>query len=379
VAATGAFFAVFASTQSNAADWSSKEFVAVTGEYNDNKRLTVAEHDTVIGSIAELALDIGRETEVSKLRLNPRLKFNRYSGEEGFDSDDQYIYTSYRYLTERSQFDIKVDYIRDSPLTSEFQDVEFVQTNKRRETWNAGPVWVHQLTESLSSNLGVNYTDAAHEDAETTGLIDYVYQSGFAGLQQSLTEATELGLTAYGSRYEAPDVENETDDAGLQASLASAYSESLTFNVNFSWHKSTVKLGPDGGFFRDTNEGRLMNLELQKRFEHSSMALSLENEIKPGSSGLLERHDRYRIDASYQFTEHTAGLLKFINTFVDDVTENPLFESWEYRQAICQLSYRIHQNWYFWGSYYYAWKKFENTDESAESNAVLLSIRYQSL
>jgi len=364
-------------TRSIAADWSNKEFVVLTAEYNDNKRLTVAEYDTAMGSIAELALDIIRETEVSKLRLNPRLKFSRYSGEEGFDSDDQYLYTSYQYSTERSLFEIKADYIRDSPLTSEFQDVEFVQTNKRRETWNAGPVWIYQITESLSSNAGASYIDVTHEDTETTGLIDYVYQSGFAGLQKSMTKYTEAGLTAYGSRYEALAVENETDDAGLQASLASAYSESLTFNLKLSWHKSTIKVGPDGGFFRDTNEGRLLDLELEKQLDHSNLVFSVENEIKPSSSGLLERHDRYRIDVSRQFTERTMGQVKLINTFVDDVTENPLFVSWEYRQAICQLSYRIHQNWYFWGSYSYAWKKYEDADGSAESNAVLLSLRYQ--
>ena len=369
----------FVCMDARAVSWSSQEYVALSAEYNDNKTLTVNDHDTVVGGIAELALDIKGETELNRLWLNPRLKFSRYNGQEGFDSDDQYIYTSYQHISERSRFEFKADYIRDSPITSELQDLEYVQTNTRRDTLDTGPVWMYRINDSIASNVGVNYLAVNYPDADGSGLIDYTYGSAFAGLKKMLGESMNLGLTAYGSRFDAQEVENETDDVGVQLSLESEFYQALTFNIMYSWHESTIKIGPDGSLYRDTLPGRLLNLDIEKQFERSAMNFSVTNEVRPGSRGLLEQHDRYKFNYDYRVSAHTTAQIFLADTFVDDVSGSPLFVGWEYRQATALLNYRLYSDWYVWGSYQYAWKQFDNTESSAESHAVLLSVRYQGL
>jgi hypothetical protein len=362
-----------------AADWSLNTYAVATAEYNDNKRLVLEEHETATGGIVDVGLGLGRQTETNKFVIKPRLRSSRYDGEEGLDSDDQYVESLYEHYTERSEYTFNIDYTRDSPLTSEFQDVEFVQVNKRRETWRTNPVWAYQVTERLSTNLGAGYTDVTNEDSERTGLIDYTYTSAFAGMSYAASEYTQIGMTLYGSRLQAPATQNETDDTGIRLSLWYSVFESLSFHAKFSWHKSTVKIGHGGDIFTDTRRGRLLDLEVVKKFENGRISLSARNEIEPGSLGTLEQRDRYMADLSYRLTGRTNAGFQLRNTIISDATDNAAFEEWEYRQVICELVYRTAPNVYLSGAYRYSWKKYEILDNEAESSAVLLSLRYQNL
>jgi hypothetical protein len=362
-----------------AAEQSVKTFATVTTEYNDNKRLVTTDHDTATGAIVDVGVNFSLSTAPNKLKIKPRLRSSRFDGEQGLDTDDQYLASLYEHYTERSVFTFNIDYTRDSPLTSEFQEVEFVQVNKRRETWESNPTWSYRFSKILLGNFGLGYTDVIHQDSAQTGLIDYTYKSAFTGLSYSMSEYTQIGLTLYGSRFKAPDVKNITDDTGIQVNLGYSLLESLTLNVKYSWHKSAVEIGPDGSFFSDTRRGRLLDVEAVQKLSSGTLSASVVNEIRPASRGILEQHDRYTLKWLYHVTERTNGTIRLVNTRINDATDDPAYVKWEYRYAMCELNYQVSSGLYVSGKYQYSWKNSENAESQAESNAILLLLRYQGM
>ena len=364
-----------------AASWVTQEYLSLTSEYNDNFLLNVPGNEYVTTGLVDLGFNINRETELHALTINPLFKLSRYEGDFGTNSNDQYLYTSYQYDTERANTIVNLNYKRDTPLTSESKDSEISEEDNRRERAEFSSIWAYQLSELASTSVKLGYSNAQHEDSVTTGLYDYEYYSAAMAYSKAVTERIQYNFTLLGSRYKAKNVlngaDNVTDDAGIDISLDSKLSEKSKLKANYSWHESTVKVGPDGLFYTDTRRGRLYSLEATKQLERGDLKLSAQNEFKPSGSGNLERHDRYQLSLSYRFSERSKLLMSYLDTNVTDITDREGFVEWEYRQTSIQWSYKLFRDWFLKSVYRYTWKKFENEADYSKSNSVLISVQYR--
>ena len=359
-----------------AAKWSGVESVTFIGDYSDNKLLTQPGDEKVTSAILDLGYTAKRETETTSLRINPVLKMRRYEGDLGSNADDQYLYTSFDISAERTILNINADYVRDTPLTSESQDTEVNESDKRRSKSNYNVFWSFQLNESVSTFASLGYTAVKHANTDLSGLVDYEYQTISSGVYKFVSKASKLKTTLYGTRFKADQVLNETDDAGLDVSLESAIDERLKFTANLSWHESLVKIGPDGEYLRDKRQGKLASLNLSSQLEKGKIEFSAKNEINPGSNGIVEQQNRYQLTFSYNITEYGRLIVSYLNTYVQNISNNSSFVDWEYRQSILEWYKRLSPGWSISSKYSYSWKKFDNTDQYFIANGLLFAVQY---
>src|SRR3990172_12216445 len=74
--------------QADGAEWSAEPRLNAYTEVDTNRRLTTADHNTVVGLIGEVGVVLQRATEINTLRFEPRVRISRYEGEKDLDRDD---------------------------------------------------------------------------------------------------------------------------------------------------------------------------------------------------------------------------------------------------------------------------------------------------
>jgi hypothetical protein len=369
---------VAASNSATAAYWDLNASAYAQFEYNDNKRLEVGSHNTVYGSIYNLQADLRRKTERSNLRIAPRLRFDHYKGDEFLDADNKYLVASIDHNTERSYVALNIDYTRDTPLTSEFQENEFVRTNKPRNRWSASPNWTYQVNERNLFGLSLTYLDVQHEDADLTGLIDYHYLIGSAQHTYVLSEISKIKTRVYGSRYDTEDVEYVTNDGGVDFTFESQLAVTIDYLIRLGWHQVTTRSGRGESEVLDTEEGTLVGLTLINRFEKGNLKVSVENDIEPSNIGHLVNKTKGAFSIYNRIAERVSNYFSVADTHNKSVADLGATTKWELRQLTWRVNIKLSKFWGFDSTYRFFWQKYDYQEKSAQSNAIFFTLGYSS-
>ena len=359
-----------------ASDWSFNTSTNLQLEYNDNKRLEVGPHDTVFGSILNVQSELKRQTETTNYSLTPRYRVDRFKGSEGLNSETAYVDTSLSHTTQKSVSQLAIGYTRDTPLTSELQQTEIVLTNKIRNRLSVSPFWSYQLNERNTINFGAAHLNVRHEDAALTGLVDYKYTSAFSQYSVLLSENSKLGLKLYGSRLDAKQVKYTTDDGGVELSLDSQFTQTDKYSVRFGWHQVTLGSGPDNARIRDTQEGTLIGVNYENRFERGNLVFNIENTIEPSGVGVLVETRKGSISFKRQLSETVGNIISVSSSNTKSVADRGTYNKWESRQLLWRVVIKLNKYWAFDSLYRFAWQKVSNTRNAAQSNAIIFTLSY---
>lgn len=359
-----------------AAEWVLAPDVELTGTYNDNILLTVEPVNSVYGAILDLSAHLNVRTERSELKFTPLFRFNRYWGEEGLDSDDQFFYLAMSHaVSERADIALDTSFVRNTTLNSELLDIGRVIAGVRREKFEITPSADYRFSEKNSVQLDYTYSNINYDaDPVTTGLFDYEYQIGEAAAIRRFSERDEASVGAFISRFDAPDVKNVTNSVGLQGGYAREFSPTLSGSVAFGIAASEVEISNFGNKRDSRITDPIWDLRINKRFERMAFEGRLRRYLRPTGSGALVRRDQLDLTLTRRFSPRTDGDVTF-TAFRNSPLNIDDSGSRDVLRIFLRLSHHFSKDWKLSGEYRFFMSDTSRSDP-AYMNAIFINLTY---
>jgi len=379
VAAAG----VAAAAGAQAAEWWLEPMVRGQTFHDDNLRLLTTDEQAVWSVLLEPRLAGGRRIERAGIAFDAGAQFRRYPGDSELDSNDQDLHLDSYYLTERDRFGLDLDFIRDTTLTSELDETGFVQVRRRRTTREASPSWIRSLGARDTLQLSYYYSSVTY-DAPVSEFVDYDYQT-FAGTwMRRLDAKNQLHFTALYSRFEAPDIDSQTDTVGLQGGLERDFSERTKGTFLAGWRRTDAQFRSFQQFgpflipvqAETQSDGGLFSAEIEHRFERAVLKASLSRSIDPGGFGTVYQSDKVRISARFKFTERRRGGFNVYALRNEAVEGGSTARDRTYYRINPFFEWDLSREWRLRGEYMYRWQEYETAQDAADSNRITFTLEY---
>lgn len=380
-----------------AAEWVAVPSIQLRGEYNDNIRLTNADHDSSWVATLDPSLHLARRTEIWDLGANARLRGTRYTGERQLDTVDRFLDASLSRRFERGSFDASAGYARDTTLQNDFldQDTGLVTNKVDRTSRNLRLAGKGMFNERTFLEAAVSYRDVEYEDGAQGNLLDYDYMTPSLTLSHQLNAKTQLfGILSH-SRLEydtASEYESRTDS--LQLGASHAFSETWSINGSIGSRRtrtsSLVQVAvprPGLEFLfpfvydvtlepRDSRTtGLVYNLNLTRELETGDISLSASRSVTPSSTGSETDTISVTLSGSHRFTTQLSA--RMAASYLQSETvggTRTLADADRYRLSP-SLSWRLDRDLVLSAGYHYTHIK-RDASSDADSNAVYLSLGY---
>lgn len=365
-------------SRSEAAEWSLSPSVGVKGVYNSNLLLTPLPHDETYGYWVTPAAEFAGKTE--RLEVSSRIAADvvGYFGGEDRRFTNAFAPLSVRYKTEKDLLGFIGGFTRDNTLLSELQETGVVLQFAQRNQWAFNPTWTRRLTEKLSFQSGVQFSDTTYESVR---LVDYRVVGGSGGLQYQLTERDQVQLL--GSyvhfRTTGSPFGFQADFPGINMSLTHAFAESLTGTIYGGprFLSSTSQTQVSDITTRDTVW--LAGANMTKNFERATLQVSLARDLGPSGFGLLIETNRGELSGSYDISETLACSLNVVGVLTSGKTPAAIggvFRDSSYVSLTPKLSWKFLEWWQAEVSYMYRWRDMDTVADSAQSHATTFMVTY---
>jgi hypothetical protein len=367
---------VASAAPSTAVEVSVKPFVRTAVEFNDNRRLTTRAHDSVVGAIVDARMGIFLRTPVDEFTITPRVRSNRYHGEDGLDTTDGFIDASYRRSTERSEYRLTGNFTKDSALSDDLQDTVRVPSNTRRTSYEFSPQIIHRFDARTTGNASFTYTDVTYDKGLDVGLVDYRYPVLALAFSHSLTERDDVSVSAYAARFEAPQLNSRADTTGVILRLNHRFSDTLEGYVGVGGSYTRLK-PPPAASRPDTNErGLLFSLGLRKQLERTRFEANLSRTLSPTADGQLVQRDELKVSLGHRFFEKLTGdaVLRYLEN--SGLSGASTVSDRKVRRLDLTLRYRLSETWRLDGVYRFRSRHVLRNPDTAQSNAFLAYLVY---
>jgi hypothetical protein len=365
-------------SRSEAAEWSLSPSFGVKGVYNSNLLLTPLPHDETYGYWVTPAAEVAGKTE--RLEVSSRVAADvvGYFGGEDKQFTNAFAPLSVRYKTEKDLLGFTGGFTRDNTLLSELQETGVVLQFAQRNQWAFNPTWTRSLTEKLSFQSGVQFSDTTYESAR---LVDYRVVGGSGGLRYQLTERDQVQVLGSYIHFRTTDSPFgfQADFPGINMSLTHAFAESLTGTVyggpRFLSSTSQAQVGDITA--RDTVW--LAGANMTKNFERATLQVSFARDLVPSGFGLLIQTNRGELSGSYEISETLACSLNVVGVLTSGKTPAAIggvFPDSSYVSLTPKLSWKFLEWWQAEVSYMYRWRDIDAVADSAQSHATMFTVTY---
>lgn len=328
--------------QASAAEWRVLPSAFVGASYADNPRLRVDDDSSASGSVGELKASLQRLTERSELSLLPRFIASRYSDDESLDSEDLFVNGGYRWVGERSEWNMDLGWIRDTTLTSELGSTGLIDSNRRHETGSLTIAPKVTFTERASGGVQMYVADHRYIDADLTGLVDYRYMAVSLFSSFVLTDAgSALTVTGQGGRLTTEGLFGaETRNGTLR--LGWTFQPWLLWTASLSGGPAIVQTSSA----EDT--GWVFDGEIKRQGERWSLTANAGRNQSPTGRGVLTRRDEAKLTFSRNITERLGASIaaRYIQS-QDLLPQQGRVRAYEvdYAQLSMAASWRVSRDW----------------------------------
>jgi hypothetical protein len=342
------------------------------GFYEDNIGLDVKDETSSAGYILRGRLKGGRRSENTDVSLAVEVERRQYFADSDRNTNNIRFDGQAIHRIERDRFELNVGFDYDSTLTSEVTTTGRVRDNRRRKRWYVAPAWRRQLTERLAVNADASYEDVSYDDGLRFGLVDYTFATLGGGLNYTLDERTRLiGRLNY-DRYEADDIDSETDAIGVLGGVAYAIDENWSVTALFGVRRADT----EGNRGDDDSTGGLFDISSRRTFETGSLNARFFRELRPSGDGLLDTTGlnvgwnqqivprwRWLLNANAYRNERPSGGSSGVDR--------------DYFSITPRVRYALDRDWSLGAGYRYRYQKYDKDSDSAEANAVFFTIDYE--
>ena len=394
-----------------AAEWSVTPSVSLKSGYNDNIRLTTADHDSVWETNLSPSINFGVAKEHQGLTGDARVLIRRFSGGNGressslLDREDYFFNTDAFHRTPLNTFRGRVEYSRISTLDSENDPSgEVIQQQATRETIAFSPSWQKTINERTQLNLNASYTDVSFsDDPGIQDLVEYNSYSVSSLLVRQFTPRI-LGTLSAGYSVFQPETGFDSKTLSLQAGISGNISETLVASFLAGQRDTTSDtvigsgfcIGADpgasfpsctGGIPIPTGtvddeintSGSVFSADITKTLETGTLNATITRSTNPSNQGELLDTTRLILTGTHNFTKNLSSSLKIEfnerETIVNRLGRESDQENRTTFRIKPKVSWRWRREWEIAGEYQYA----ENEDEfsrTARRNALYLTLNY---
>ena len=355
-------------------EWAFGPSVEGRAEYNDNIRLTTADHDAVWMYTVIPRLRINGLDESGELRADVRYEPRRYSGGGDLDSDNFFAYLDGALRSEFNEWGLGANYSRDSTIQSELLDTGITDVSKIRKQKSVAPSWQHVFSEFLSMEMGYSYVDVTYEDGMEAGLFDYDINTFDISLSRLLGEFDYLKLNLYYTAFDAPFVESEYEDRGLLLGFSHVYSEYYRFDATGGVRRTKFNNVISEN---ESSTGFIGEISVTRTLELSSVKGSLGRKIDPSGSGTLMQRDSLVLRLTRRFTEMMDGSLA-LGVYRSKSLERKFTRlDRSYYFITPNLIWRLAEDWSARLFYRYQYSKYDNASDAAQANVAGAKLVYE--
>src|SRR5680860_135544 len=383
--------------------WIVQPGVSLEGIYDDNFRLSPDEPQAVSTARVAGSLKLARVTETSDIAGLVRVDGNAYFGEdEGLDDQsNQLLDFSYFTKGELSRWGGTISFRRDTllrtirgiegtddPTLEPDPDVDegLSRGNVDRQRLSLGPSWSRFLTERTEVGLSYLFSDSSYDNVPTTpgtdsNITDSLNHLLGGQLLTRVTERDRLALIFEGQRYEADD--NATfNNYDLQTGVLHDFSETFqgrfTIGARYTEFDVPAEVGIGGQPAQVGNDtGFVATIGGVKRTGLTTFAGTLQRTATPSASGEIVQNDQLALNVSRQLSERSEIIIRstiYETESLSDLTSN---SNRRFIAVEPRLRYALSPSWAVEAAYEYRRIKEFDTPDSADSNAVMLSLNYE--
>jgi len=361
-----------------AAEWSLSPSLGTKGVYNSNLLLTPLPHDETYGYWVTPAMELSGNTERLDMSSRVAADFVGYFGGEDRQFTNVFLPVSIRYRTEKDLIGFTGGLSRDNTLISELQATGVVLQFAQRNQWTFNPTWTRSLTEKLSFQSGMQFSDTTYESAR---LVDYRLLSGSGGFLYHVTERDQVQISGTYVDFHTTDSPSpfRASFPGFDLSVTHAFSESLTGTVHGGprFLNSTSQLL--GGNFTTHDTVWLAGASLRKNFERAAFQVAFARDLVPSGFGLLIQTNRAEASGSYDLSETLACSVNVVGVLTSGKTRVVIggaFPDSSYVSVAPKLSWKFLEWWQAEVSYMYRWRDIDTQADSASSHATTFMVTY---
>ncbi|MBA3562409.1 MAG: hypothetical protein H0W33_00065 [Gammaproteobacteria bacterium] len=377
--------------------------------YNDNWRLQPDNREQVdaLGAFFDISATLGLRSPRSDISVTPRLRSSFFTDSEDDDrlsSDDQFLDVAAYRETEQARWAFTGGYSDESVLSSELSDINVddptddvgdtgrLDVRNERQRITARPSWTYIYSEQTQFGLGYRFVDVSFDDQLVTRQVDYTDHQVDANLTRQLTERTLLTTQLFASRFEADQVNNETDSVGVNFELSRRMTERVRGSLNLGAQRVDAEFVDPvtGATMSESNTNLLFGAGLRGEVtEITSWIAELSRRVNPNGTGFVVQTDQLLLSIDHAFSQRLRGNIgarAFRNEAIDDNATNQFIER-DYARLEGGLEWSLTETWSLFGRYSYTRQEFERPlddmggmvppGEEATANAISIGIAYR--
>ena len=356
---------------------------------NDNRQLRLDDETTVVGSLTSIGTRLTRSAETSKLVIDPRFRFVRYTKEETFASEDASLLLESEKYGERYFWGASISLRKDPTLTSELTDSGRLATNKNRYEASISTNYSYSVYEQLRVFLNGAMSDVRYQDGLTVGLVDYEYYSIGGGVTYALSELSRFTASLSATKFHNPSISSSTRSGSVVFTLEHDFSSFVSGSIGIGQNRSQIESvqsraillpGPRVGIENFRNEsrdaGELINVSLNVDYPRLDVELDFSRQFLPSSRGA--RSNRDEVNANFYYDVRPRLRFRLRGKYLIQVSEGGLVSDLdrEYNSATGSLTWRLSKYWALDGMYTFRRQLFSSSSRAANSNEVSLTLRF---
>ncbi len=382
-----AFGTVLAGSHVEATEWYARGSLSQQGSFNDNFSLETRsdDADSEWQSNSSLSLNVGGRTPNLEVQLNSVLDYAYFPETSSLNSFDQAFNLNTTYQLERATLGLGADFVRDTTRTSDQEDTGLlIDENKRRELYRVGPNWAYQLSPLDSVNMYGDYTSVTRGTKE---LDSYSQFSGGFGWTRQLTARTQIQARFSGFHFNTgARGDRSTTLLGFEIGGTHDFSERLQASFfggpRYAWLDGTVRFGPQGMRQRvsdnDVSAGYLLNANVRYQAgERTALRAEASRDVTPSSTtGIIRQTTSFGLFFDHQLLEKVATDISARYSIQENVA-GPRDLRRDYANVSPGVRWRISEDLSLRCSYRFRWQKYDESGETANSNAVFATLTYE--
>lgn len=343
---------------------------------DDNLNLSILNPVNTVGATASLEGGAGRRTENTEIEIRAKLLSSAYTDASEYDTTNAALKALGSYQTGRSQFKLEGQFDYDSTLTSEVATTGYVQTDKRRQRAAISPTWIFKLTPRTSVETAFSYEDVSYEDVDLIPLFDYNFSTAAATLVYDLTERSQLFGRVSADRYDASQVDTQSDSRGIEIGASHQLSETLSITLFAGARNTTAQTPTWFGVQETDNSGPLFEVKLKKSLEVGEFSVTADRSLLPSSNGSLL--DTTSLSMSFAYPLNEAWKFRFDASGYRNRSPDEGIGTYDrdYLSFAPHVEHRLTEEIFLDVSYRYRWQRYEISATDAASNAIYLTVNY---
>lgn len=369
----------------------------------DNVRFASRNQEAALGFDNGGGLLLKAENPQWWTKINPTFNFRRFAIGENLDADEYGVTSEHQWqASERLLFGAKLDYERDSTLTTELSDAGTETQVANRDTVRAQPSVTYLLDERTMLTAGYLYADVSFDTHANGRLVDYRYQQLSGSISHAWRSNVRFFLNGFASEFEVDEPKGRTRTYGTMGGVEYLYRPDLgatlavgytTSDIDFETRFLRIDPGPPPRLVlasrmdNASNSGPLASVNLFKDFEHTRTRFEYARRVSPSIRGSQQLEDDILLTAEHDLSrEWRIGFRGGYNMRSSEFEDTNIFTNrtsyWDLSrdQAVVAgwTAYKLNREMTLRAEYRFARNSFDETRQrdAAYNHALFMTFVY---